>query len=338
VSELERRLGEAFDAAARASVDDAAAPPTPRFAAAAPGRRPGRWLAPMAAAAAVVAVVGSVLAVRAGEHHQRTPAAAGAPVRIRLATGDGGTYGVGMPVVAYFSRQFASAKSLSAATTITIDDKQVHGAWYFERSTQRPGYPVEGHLRLRDYWPADARITVQIESRHLSGGPGYTFANAARLTFSTGPRVVAVVDDATHRLSITRDGKPMGSYPVALGAAATPTSRGVKVIMQKDPAVCLRGPGFHECGVRYAEQLTYSGEYLHAAPWNMANIKMGRDTSNGCTNLLPSDAAALYKTLTVGDVVVYPDATGPPMRADAGYGDWNVPWSVWQGGGLIPNS
>lgn len=340
---LERRLGQALDAAARSAVSDAAAPPPPRFAAPGkPRRNRKRPLAPLAAAAAVVAVGASVLALQGngsggGGHHDKNPPAAGAAVRIELATAGGRSYGVGMPVVAYFSQRFASAKSLSRVTSVTVNGAPATAAWYFERST-KPGYPVEGHLRLRDFWPANSIVTVDVPASHVPAGNGIGFGNDVHVTFRTGPRIVAVVEDRLHRMVVTRDGAPLGVYRVALGAAATPTTRGIKVIMQKDATVCLAGPGYRECGVKYAQQLTYSGEYLHAAPWNTANIKLGRDTSNGCTNLLPADAAVLYKVLTVGDVVEYPDAAGPPMRVGAGYGDWNVPWRTWQLGGLIPTS
>jgi lipoprotein-anchoring transpeptidase ErfK/SrfK len=341
-SHLERRLGEALDAAARSAVNDAVPPPAPRFADDAPAvrRTRTRLIAPLAAAAVVAAVSISVLALHGGGNGERPrpPAATLAAVDIKLATATDRSYGVGMPVVAYFSRQFSSARSLSAATTATVNGAPVHGAWYFERSAKLPGYPIEGHFRLKRFWPANAKITVAVAARKVPAGPGLAFGNDVRLSFHTGPQVVAVVDDRTHRMIVTRDGKPVGSYPVALGAAGTPTTSGIKVIMQKDPSVCMSGPGFHECGVKYAQQLTYSGEYLHAAPWNAKNIEMGIDSSNGCTNLMPTDAAVLYKTLTVGDVVEYPDATGPPMRASAGYGDWNVPWRTWLRGGLIPTS
>lgn len=339
---LERRLGEAFDAAARSEVPEAASPPPPHFMTEPAISRRGRirWIAPLAAAAAVAVVAGSVLALQdnggsGGAKHKQTPPAAQAAVQIKLATTGNQTYGVGMPVVAYFSRQFTSAKSLSAATSVTVNGTAMHGAWYFESST-KPGYPVEGHLRLEKFWPANSTVTVNVAARRVPAGHGVAFSNDVQLSFRTGPQVIAIVQDQKHRMYVTRDGKAAGSYPVALGSAATPTTRGTKVIMQKDPSVCLSGEAFHECGVKYAQQLTYSGEYLHAAPWNEKNIEQGRDTSNGCTNLMPTDAARLWKVLAVGDVVEYPDASGPKMQMSAGFGDWNVPWRIWERGGLIP--
>ena len=42
--------------------------------------------------------------------------------------------------------------------------------------------------------------------------------------------------------------------------------------------------------------------------------------------------------LEIGDVVQYPNASGPLMGLGDGYGDWNVPWPQWQTGGLYPIS
>lgn len=343
--QVERLLSEAFEGAARSAVPDAAGPPPPRFATEPAANRRGRtrWVAPLAAAAAVAAVGGSVLALHGSggnsDRHRTHLPAATAAVQIRLATTGSRSYGVGMPVVAYFSHQFATAKPLSAATSVTVNGAPAHGGWYFERST-KPGYPVEGHLRLRGFWPANSTVTVDVAARHVPAGDGLAFGNDVRLTFRTGAQVVVTVEDQKHRMIVTRDGEPVGHYPVALGSAATPTTRGIKVIMKKSPSTCMRDVEgtYRECGIKYAEQLTYSGEYLHAAPWNVQGIKQGQDNSNGCTNLLPGNAAALYKVLSVGDIVEYPDAPGPPMRMDAGYGDWNVDWRTWQRGGLIPTS
>ena len=62
-------------------------------------------------------------------------------------------------------------------------------------------------------------------------------------------------------------------------------------------------------------RVTNSGEFLHAAPWNVANIGK-RSTSNGCTNLLPADAQRLFGYLQIGDPVTYTNVAGgvQPVR------------------------
>jgi lipoprotein-anchoring transpeptidase ErfK/SrfK len=270
-----------------------------------------------------------------------TASASNAPLRmvhIKLYNADGATYGVGMPVVAYFSGEITQAKSLTKATSISIDGRPAQGAWYFERSAALSGYPIEAHLRLQSYWPEHAKIHVALATKGISAGPGLAFDDALTLDFKTGPRTVAVVDDVRHRMTVTSDNRTIGTFPVSLGSKQTPTTRGTKVVMEKGRSICMTGPGYHECGIKDTQRLTYSGEYLHAAPWNVANIKNGVDSSNGCTNLLPADAALVYKSLEVGDLVMYPNASGPQMQLGSGFGDWNVPWATWQQGGLVPTS
>ena len=212
------------------------------------------------------------------------------------------------------------------------------GAWYFEYSAAHPGYPVEGHFRLQNYWPAHAKVHIDIPAKGLSAGKGLSFDDSLTSDWNTGPRNVSTVDDSTHRMTVTSDGHTYGTFPVSLGASNTPTARGIKVIMEKGVSICMRGPGYYECGVKYTQRLTYGGEYLHSAPWNISHINSGVDSSNGCTNLLPADAQRLYGFLNIGDVVIYPNANGPAMSLGSGYGDWNVDWNTWKTGGLAPTA
>ncbi|MDQ2749019.1 MAG: L,D-transpeptidase [Pseudonocardiales bacterium] len=373
--EFERRVSDAFWAKARAEIDDTRLPPPlaarathashTSHRATAPRSRLARF-APVAAAAAVLALVAGLFVfrdsirdvrtegqpVQPGSAHASKPGAssstdgappksatttapAAAPVHVRLKFSDGSQFGVGIPIIAYFSKKLSDGKAFSAATHVTVDGQPAQGAWYFESSASEKGYPLEAHFRLQEYWPAHAEIKMDLPVQGLSAGKGLAFDNSLTLAFTTGAANIATVDDATHSLSLTTDGKPVGSFPVSLGATNTPTANGTKVIMEKGASICMSGPGYHECGVKWTQRLTYGGEYLHAAPWNTANL--GRaDSSNGCTNLSITDAKKLYDQLNIGDVVLYPNANGPKMTLGAGYGDWNVPWPQWLSGGAVP--
>ena len=257
------------------------------------------------------------------------------PVHIKLFNEDGSRYGVGMPVIAFFNKKITNGKPLQDATTVTVNGKPAKGAWYFEYSQYLKGYPIEGHFRLQNYWPAHSSIHVNIPAKGVSAGKGLSFDDSLSSSFSTGPRNISVVNNVSHEMTVTSDGKVYGTFPVSLGAPNTPTAHGTKVIMEKGASICMSGPGYNECGVKYTQRLTYGGEYLHSAPWNISNIKRGVNSSNGCTNLLPADAQRLYGFLRIGDVVQYPNADGPAMSLGAGYGDWNVDWGSWQTGGLV---
>src|SRR5215471_1613310 len=50
-----------------------------------------------------------------------TPAPSGAPVHVRLYQGDGSTWGVGMPIIAYLSATITDGRPFAAATTVTVN-------------------------------------------------------------------------------------------------------------------------------------------------------------------------------------------------------------------------
>lgn len=270
-------------------------------------------------------------------------APAAVSVHIKTLNSDGATYGVGMPVIAYFSKKFTSAKALQAVTTATVDGKPLQGAWYFEYSSANKDYPVEGHFRPQSYWAPHSKIHIAIPARGLPAGPGLAFDNSLTLDFAIGARNITTVDASTHKVTVISDGQTIGTFPTSLG---DPTGRGgnkrtrsgIKVIMEKGRDISMRGPGYYDPHIKFTQRLTYDGEYLHSAPWNISNINRGIDTSNGCTNLLPKDAEKLYGVLEVGDVVTYPNADGPKMQLGEGYGDWNLSWGAWQSGGLVSTS
>ncbi|MGN6606153.1 MAG: L,D-transpeptidase [Jatrophihabitans sp.] len=260
-------------------------------------------------------------------------------VHIKTLNADGATYGVAMPIIVYFQHRIASAKDFAAATKVTVNGQPQVGAWYFEGSDANKGYPVEGHWRPEHYWTPHSKVHVDLPMKGVSGGGDYVFDNSLTLDFFIGAQHLGTVDDSgsPHTLKITNDGKPYGTFPVSLGANQTRTRSGIKVIMEQVPTTCMHDTNgsYYECGIKFDQRLTYDGEYLHAAPWNIGNIESGVDTSNGCTNLLPADAEKLFHFLQIGDPIEYPNANGPRMQLGDGYGDWNVPWGVWQQGGLI---
>jgi lipoprotein-anchoring transpeptidase ErfK/SrfK len=259
------------------------------------------------------------------------------PVHIKTLNTDGAQYGVGMPVIAYFSRKIESAKALQDATKVTVNGKQVQGGWYFEYSSAHKGYPIEAHWRPQNFWPAHSRVHVDIPAKGLSAGGNLAYNDDLTLDFTIGPRNIGIVNNATHRITVTSDGHQKFTFPVSLGATDTPTRHGWKVIMEKVPTVCMHDVNntYYECGIKLDQRLTYDGEYLHSAPWNIRNIHAGINSSNGCTNLLPTDAQQLYSFLEIGDPIDYPNANGKAMQFGDGYGDWNVNWGTWQTGGLV---
>jgi lipoprotein-anchoring transpeptidase ErfK/SrfK len=254
-------------------------------------------------------------------------------VHVSLLENDGGTYGVGMPIIAWFDRAPTDASAFAKATAVTVNGKPIAGGWYFEH-TAHAGAALEGHFRPQTYWPGHSAIEMNLPVAGLSAGPGLSFDNSLTLSIHTGAANILTVDANSLHMTVMSDGRLYGTFPVSLGAANTPTARGTKVIMEKGADISMRGPGYYDPHVQWTQRLTYGGEYLHSAPWNIANLGV-RSTSNGCTNLSPTVAKQLFGFLEIGDVVSFPNANGPAMQLGQGYGDWNVDWATWSTGGSV---
>jgi lipoprotein-anchoring transpeptidase ErfK/SrfK len=267
-----------------------------------------------------------------------TPAASGRPVHVRLFQADGSTYGVGMPIIAYLSATITDARPFAAATKVTVNESAAEGAWYFEKSAIYPDYPVEAHYRLAEFWPAHASIHLDLPVQGLSAGPGLVYDDSLTLDMSTGTANISKIDGGTLRMTVTSDGTQVYSFPVSLGKATTPTFSGVKVVMEKNPIerMVSHVPGnSYDLKVPWSVRVTNSGEFIHAASWNGGNIGV-RSTSHGCTNLNETDAKLFYDLAQIGDVTIYTRTGGATMPSWDGYGDWNLPWTTWQAGGLAP--
>jgi lipoprotein-anchoring transpeptidase ErfK/SrfK len=376
VNEAERRL-------ARLLHDNVGQPPElltgAQIMAATATVRRRRWVrlaVPALAAAAVIAiVVGVVLAngPRAKTNGVGVPAgpltstsapaasssaspsssssAPGSPVHVSLLEADRGTYGVGMPIVAYFSQNITDSSAFIKATTVTVNGSDAAGSWYFE-ATGDPTKPMAAHYRPQNYWPADSTINLKLPVQGLSAGKDLAFDNSLTLSMNIGDAHVSTVDCAAERMTVTSNGAPAfpAAFPTSCGASKTPTASGTKVVMQlgedapgtnalrPNGAVRMVGGGGalgnYDLLVNWSVRITTGGEYVHAAPWNGNNIG-ARSTSDGCTNLSTANAQAFYAFSHIGDVVTYVNTGGPAMRADDGFGDWNVAWPTWQTGGAL---
>ena len=127
----------------------------------------------------------------------------------------------------------------------------------------------------------------------------------------------AVVDLSEHRATIyDRQGAVERVFPVASGAAATPTDTGIKVVCDRvaDPAPLAwalwpesRGGAF---GTRLLDLSWYdpatgtswgSGEEMHGT---YASNSIGTYASHGCVRMNNDDVEWVYQHLTVGDIVV----------------------------------
>ena len=86
--------------------------------------------------------------------------------------------------------------------------------------------------------------------------------------------------------------------------------------------------------MNFAQRLTWSGQYIHAAPWSVGS-QGKRNVSHGCTNVSDGNAKWLYDNTHIGDPVV---VRGTPRKLDWGNGwtDWDRPWDQYVKGSALP--
>src|SRR5438045_89499 len=100
-------------------------------------------------------------------------------VHVRSMESDGATYGVGMPIVLYFSPPPTDSRAFTKAVKVTVDGRPADGAWYWEQPTadEVQSQTYEAHYRMKDYWPAHSHIHVDIPIGGLSAGQGLAYSD-----------------------------------------------------------------------------------------------------------------------------------------------------------------
>lgn len=138
----------------------------------------------------------------------------------------------------------------------------------------------------------------------LYGGP------AKPVKLRTGDRVEAVTDAAAHTMTVTRNGEVINTIPVTTGKPGYSTRNGTKVVLGKEGFVRMRGDTIgipsgssdsYDLPVYWATRVTWSGEYVHAAPWSVGS-QGAANVSHGCTGMNTENAKWFFDTVRVGDL------------------------------------
>jgi lipoprotein-anchoring transpeptidase ErfK/SrfK len=250
-----------------------------------------------------------------------------------------GTYGVGQPITAELS---APVNGKAARATVerglhVRSAPAVTGSWYWVDAKTL-------HYRPQEYWPSKATIEVRSNLTGIKVTNALYGAGAKPLKITTGDRLEAVTDAAAHTMTVMRNGEVIKTLPVTTGKPGFATRNGVKVVLGKEYYVRMRGESIgiaagssesYDLPVYYATRVTWSGEYVHAAPWSTGS-QGNANVSHGCTGMSTSNAEWFFETVREGDIVTVVGSEGETMTPfDNGFGDWNLPWDVWQKGSAL---
>ncbi|WP_411206742.1 L,D-transpeptidase [Corynebacterium callunae] len=241
--------------------------------------------------------------------------------------------GVGQTIGFRFGSPVGDRQAAQDAITITTSPA-VEGAFYWLND-------YEVRWRPAEYWQPGTEVTVEANIYGQKLGDGLWGETDNATNFTIGDRVEAVADDNTKTMSVYKNGELLRTMPVSFGrdTAEWATPNGTYIIGDRNESMIMDsttfGLGYEEGGyrtsVKYATQMSYSGIYVHAAPWSVGSQGVS-NVSHGCINVSTENAQWFQETVKRGDIVTVKNTVGSTLSGTDGLGDWNIPWSTWSAG------
>jgi lipoprotein-anchoring transpeptidase ErfK/SrfK len=247
------------------------------------------------------------------------------------------TVGVGMPVIVSFDVPVTDRANIEKHLHVTTSPQQP-GTWHWLSDN-------EVHYRPKTYWKAGTQVDVDVDINGVDAGNGIYGQEDRDVKFQIGDAHIYKVDTKTDQMRVFSNGKLLRTLPITTGQQPKYTTRsGIKVIIEKfalkdmnSETVGITGADAYNIkGVQWAMRVTYSGEFVHAAPWSVGSQGYA-NVSHGCTGMSTANADWLYHMTLRGDVVDY-TGTDRPMEPTNGYGDWNIPWKEYKQGSALATS
>lgn len=253
-----------------------------------------------------------------------------------LMPNDGEVVGVGQPIAVRFDENIPDRAAAEKAIKV-ITDPPIQGAFYWLSNR-------EVRWRPENFWAPGTRVDVAVDTYGVDLGEGLFGQKNLAAQFTIGDRVIASVDDDTKVVTIRRNGEVIKTMPTSMGKDATPTNNGVYIVGDRYRHLIMDSstygvpsdsPKGYRIEVDWATQMSYSGIYVHSAPWSVG-AQGYSNTSHGCLNVSPSNAEWFYNNTKRGDVVEVAGTVGSTLSGTEGLGDWNIPWSQWKAGNAAP--
>ena len=227
----------------------------------------------------------------------------------RFVPANGATVGVAQPIIINFPGRVDDADATESAIHVS-SVPPVPGKFYWTNPTQLRWRPLS-------FWPAHTAVTVD--------------AGGTVSSFQTGDTLVATADDATHQLTVTRNGTVEKTIPMSMGMAAGghQTANGTYYVLEKMPSVVMDSSTYgvpvnstygYKVTVDLAVKFDNSGNFIHSAPWSVDD-QGKRDVSHGCINISPTNARWFFDNFSAGDPIIVKNSTGTYTRND-GSNDW----------------
>jgi len=245
---------------------------------------------------------------------------------------DGEVVGVGQPIAIRFDENIpnrvAAQRAIKVKTTPPVE-----GAFYWLNDR-------EVRWRPEAFWKPGTKVDVSVDIYGVDLGEGLFGQENITNRFTVGDEVIATADDATKSMTVRVNGEVVKTMPISMGKNSTPTDNGTYIIGDRHSFIIMdsstygvpvNSPDGYRTEVNWATQMSYSGIYVHSAPWSVGS--QGRsNVSHGCLNVSPDNAKWFYDNTKRGDIVEVVNTVGPTLSGTDGLGDWNIPWDQWKAG------
>lgn len=261
----------------------------------------------------------------------------GAPAH-RTGTGlylfDDHTYGAAMPVVVEFSPGIRKADRAAVQKRLFVKTEPAQpGVWAWTSNG------TQAYYRAPEFWRPGTKLTVRAAVGGLPTGSGRYGDRDRSASAKIGRDLEMKVDNASKKMTVVQDGKTLRTIPVSLGRPSKPSVSGTMVVMDKLASTVFDttdtdGAAGYRTKIEFAQRLTWSGQYIHSAPWS-TGAQGHTNVSHGCVNVSPSNAKWLFDKTLIGDPVVV-KGTSDKLAYGDGWTPWNVSWADFVKGSALP--
>ncbi|MFF3570192.1 Ig-like domain-containing protein [Nocardia jiangxiensis] len=249
-----------------------------------------------------------------------------------LLPGENEVVGIGQPVAVQFDEDIPDRHAVQNAIQVTTTPP-VEGAFYWVNKR-------EVRWRPEHFWAPGSHITIAVNTYGHDLGRGLIGDSDIHSNFTVGDPMFFTADDNTKMVTVEHNGRVVRTMPTSMGKASSPTNNGIYIISDRFDHMIMdsttfglaaTAPGGYRSRVDWATRMSYSGIFMHSAPWSVGQQGYS-NTSHGCLNLSPADAHWVYENAKRGDIAIVKNTVGSTLSGVDGLGDWNVPWPEWKAG------
>ena len=248
--------------------------------------------------------------------------------------GDGQVVGVGMPLIVRFGRAIPVKYRADVQRRMTVQSTPAQvGIWHWVS-------PTEVRYRPKTFWKANTKVFYRLQLSGVPLGNGWYGRNNLTVDLKIGREFVMTVDNRTKKMTVRQNGKVIKTIPVSLGKKSTPSSSGTMVVIEKkrktvfDTLAELGPEEGYRTKIDYAQRITWSGQFIHAAPWS-EGVQGRRNVSHGCVNVSMKMGEWLFQRTMLGDPITV-KGTEEKLKNGNGWTDWNMPWAEYVKGSALP--